>query len=216
MKLSNLLFIGVLGGSGLAACAGKVPETRYYQLASPKTAVASNSGVALVVNSLDTEGAYDDERIVYRLTPFRLDYYDYHRWSAAPGAMIGNYLEQAFEASGRFRSVTREPNPSAPVTLGGRVIAIEEVDKSKTSWVGRIVVELTVVDKNGDMLWSQQYEENEPLTVQTPEGLARALSKALDRIAARAVPVVSDLAVQAAKRDEGAKATASRAARLRP
>jgi uncharacterized lipoprotein YmbA len=80
----------------LSACAGKVPETRFYQLAAPKAASSDNAGVALVIESLDTESAYDDERMVYRLTPYRLDYYNYHRWSSAPGALVGNFLEQAF------------------------------------------------------------------------------------------------------------------------
>ena len=201
----------------LTACAGKTPETRFYQLAAPKAAPSDNSGVSLVIESLDTELAYDDERIVYRLTPYRLDYYNYHRWSAPPGTLVGNYLEQAFEASGRFRAVTREANASAPATLSGRVIAIEEVDKSKTEWLGHVVIELTLTDNaTGDVIWSHQYEENEPLPEQKPEGLAMALSKALERIAARALPEVAERATEIAKAQDAAKATASRAARLKP
>lgn len=207
----------VLLALALSACAGKTPETRFYQLAAPKTAPADNAGVALVIDTLDTEGAYDDERMVYRVTPYRLDYYNYHRWSAAPGALVSNYLEQAFEASCRFRAVTREHNPAAPVTLSGRVIALEEIDKSKTEWIGHVVIELTLVDNTtGDVIWSQQYEENEPLPEQKPEGLAKAMSKALDRIAQRALPIISDHAVQIAKGKDAAKATATRSARLKP
>jgi hypothetical protein len=84
------------------------------------------------------------------------------------------------------------------VTLGGRVIAIEEVDQSKTSWLGRIAVELTVTDTvTNKILWSQRFEETEPLHEQTPEGLARALSRAMSRISERALPEVAELATQA-------------------
>ena len=201
----------------LVACGGKMPETRFYQLAEPAGKTKGGSGVALVVEVLTTDSAYDDERIVYRVTPYRLDYYNYHRWAAAPGTLIANYLERAFEKSGHFSAVTREPNPAAPVTLGGRVIAIEEVDQTKTKWLGRIVVELTLTDSaSGDVVWAQQYEETEPLPLQSPEGLARALSVALERIANRAVPAVSLLAVQTARAHESTKATQSRAARLKP
>ena len=207
----------------LTACAGKLPETRYYQLASPATPAPSNSGVALVVETLETDNAYDDERIVYRLTPYRLDYYNYHRWSAPPGTLIGNFLEAAFEASGRFRSVSRDTNSEAPVILGGRVIALEEVDKSKTSWVGHAVIELRLTDATtGDVVWSQQFDESEPVKDQTPEGLAQALSKALDRIAKNALPLIADHATQIANANGAAKAnaakaaTASRSARLKP
>jgi len=50
--------------------------------------------------------------------------------------MVGNYLEEALEKSGRFRAVTRELTADAPVVFGGRVVAIEEVDRSRTLWIG--------------------------------------------------------------------------------
>jgi ABC-type uncharacterized transport system auxiliary subunit len=203
-------------GCGLGACGGKMPETRFYQLAEPAGKTTPGAGAAIVVEPLTTDTAYDDERMVYRVTPYRLDYYNYHRWSAPPGLLIANYLERAFEKSGRFSAVTRETNPDATVALGGRVVAIEEIDQSKTKWVGRIVLELTLTDtKSGDVLWSEQFEETEPLPIQSPEGLARALSSALERIANRAVPAVSVLAEQVARARVTPKPTRSRAARSR-
>ena len=197
----------------LVACAGKLPATRYYQLATPPTHASGDGSVALVVESLDTDNAYDDDRIVYRLTPYRLDYYDYHRWSAPPGVLIGNYLEAEAEASGRFSAVTRESNPQAAVTLGGRVVAIEEVDKSKTAWLGHVVVELRLTDTaTGEVVWTKQFDETEPVVPQTPEGLAAALSKALDRIAKTALPEIEERATRvAATRTDNKHADATRA-----
>ena len=128
-----------------AACGGKSVQTRYYQLASPSGSKPGDSDV-LVVEPLTTDAGYDDERIVYRTTPFRVDYYQYHRWTSAPGVMVGNYLERALEGSGKFRAVVRERTPGAPVVLAGRVLAIEEVDRSKTEWLGRIALELVLTD----------------------------------------------------------------------
>jgi hypothetical protein len=130
--------------------------------------------------------------------------------------LIANYLERALEKSGKFGAVTRETNPDALVTLGGRVVAIEEVDKSKTQWVGRLVLELTLTNNaTGEVLWAEQFEELEPLPMQSPEGLARAMSTALERIANRAIPAVSVLADQVArgKETEPQKPISSRAAR---
>lgn len=181
----------------VAACGGKLPDTRYYQLAPPAERVAGGE-LTLVLEPLATDSGYDDERIVYRTTPYRLDYYQYHRWSAAPGTLISNYLEQALERSGKFRAVIREASSDAPAVLGGRVVAIEEVDLGPKRWVGRIVVELAVTDpRSGVVLWSEQFEETEPLDKQTPEGLARALSSAMGRIAARAAPGIAAATAQA-------------------
>lgn len=212
MKSVVLVFVTLLG----TACGGKLPETRFYQLASPvtTTAVPDRTGVDLAILPLEADTAYDDERIVYRISPYRLDYYSYHRWSASPGTLVADFLERTFERSGRFRSVTRDTG--APVTLGGRVVAIEEVDSSKTKWLGRIVVELSLTDTTGDVLWTEQYEETEVLEKQSPEGLAHALSIAMNRIAQRALPVVADLAVTAARAREAKATSPSRAARLQP
>ena len=153
----------------------------------------------LVLEPLATDTAYDDERIVYRTTPYRLDYYQYHRWSAAPGVMVANYLEQALERSGRFRAVVRELTQDAPVVLTGRVIAIEEVD-AKTAWVGHLVLELSLTDsKTSETLWTQQFDETEPLPLKNAEGLARALSVALGRVVAKVAPIVSDLSERQAR-----------------
>jgi ABC-type uncharacterized transport system auxiliary subunit len=188
----------------LAACAGKVPETRYYQLATPAPAPAAapapadagptpaDAAPTLVLEPLAAEEAYQDERIVYRASPYRLDYYNYHRWSAPPGMMVSGYLEQALKQSGKFRGVVRELADGAPVVLGGRLIAIEEIDESPTRWLGRVSVELTLKDAmSGEVLWVRELTETEPLTEQTQEGLARALSKAMGRIVARAIPEIA-------------------------
>jgi len=195
MNVSMILIAILFEVLVLGACGGKLPATRFYQLAPSAAAQKPAGDVTLVVEPLATDPAYDDERIVYRTTPYRLDYYQYHRWSSPPGAMVGNYLEQALENSGKFRSVAREVSADAPAVLGGRVIAIEEVDTSKTSWRGRIVIELTLTDaRTGITLWTEQYEETEPLPTQSPEGLAKALSAALERIVAKAAPVVAEIA----------------------
>jgi ABC-type uncharacterized transport system auxiliary subunit len=179
-----------------AACGGKLPETRYYQLAAVAPAKADASGQATIaIEPFATDTAYDDERIVYRQTPYRLDYYHYHRWSALPGVMLAGYFEQALERSGKFRAVVRAPATDATFVLGGRVAAIEEIDTAKTRWVGRIALELVLTDaKSGHAVWTKKIEETEPLRVQSPEGLAEALSAAMARVIARITPDVVAIA----------------------
>lgn len=194
-----------------AACTGKLPETRYYQLAAPSQHAAPGNDL-IVLDTPTTDQAYDDERIVYRTTPYRLDYYQYQRWSSPPGVMVGNYLEQALEASGKFRGVVREMTPDAPVVLSGRVVAIEEVDRSKTAWHGRLVLELVLSDaRSNEALWTRQFEEIEPLRQQTPEGLAAALSTAMQRITAAALPEIATITERQARLrdDKRAAKTAS-------
>lgn len=209
----SILVILVLAALAVPGCGGKIPETRYYQLAAPAASTERHGDAVLVLETLQTDPAYDDERIVYRANPYRLDYYNYHRWSAAPGTLIGNYLETAFERTGKFRAVVREIAPNASVILAGRVVAIEEVDTA-TQWTGRVVVELSLTDaRSGESLWSEQIEELEPLPTRTPEGLAKALSIAMARVAMKAAPVVADLAEKQAALHASQPATVGRLTR---
>jgi ABC-type uncharacterized transport system auxiliary subunit len=188
----------------LAACGGKVPETRYYQLASPAKASASDHGAVVVLEPLAADAAYDDERMVYRTSPFRLDYYDYHRWAAAPGTMVSDYLANALAATGRFRALPRELTDDAPVILGGRVRALEEIDQSKTRWLGHVALTLVLTDAHtGAVVWTRDFDEREPLAAQTPEGLAAALSAAMGRIVTAAAPEIADAAAKAAVHTRG-------------
>jgi len=177
-----------------AACSGTVPTTRYYQIPPPPPDPTAREaeGSVLSIERLASEGAYDDERIVYRVDAVRLDYYQYHRWSTAPGSMVTGYLQQALVHSGKFRSVVRDTTADTAAVLGGRVIAIEEVDESKTRWTAHIAVELTLADpRTGALVWSRAYDQREPLASQTPEGLAHALGIAMGRIAREATPTIA-------------------------
>ncbi|HEU5058106.1 MAG TPA: ABC-type transport auxiliary lipoprotein family protein [Kofleriaceae bacterium] len=180
----------VLGGGFAAACGGgRAPATHYYDLASAARRHAG-TGPVLAVEALEADEPYDDDRIVYRENPYRVDYYHYHRWSAPPGAMVGRHLERALAASGRFGAVLREPPADgAAYVLGGRVLALEEVDVSRRRWLARVALELHLRDaRTGDVVWSRRLEETEPVARQSPEGVARALSRALDRVARRLAP----------------------------
>jgi ABC-type uncharacterized transport system auxiliary subunit len=180
--MKRLLLICIIG------CGGRAPETHYYDLAAAARR-APAAGPVLAIEPLEVDDAYDDERIVYRENPYRLAYYHYHRWSATPGILVAGHLERALEASGHFSAVVRGDSARAALVLGGRVVALEEVDVSKKRWMGRVSLELFLRDAaSGEIVWIEQFDESEPLRKQSPEGLARGISRALDRIARRAAP----------------------------
>lgn len=179
--MTRIIAIAVI----LAACGGKAPPpTRYYQLASPPASAAHG---AIIVEPFQSEAAYDDERIVYRQSPYRIDYYDYHRWTSAPGAMIASYLAQALHAE-------PEGSDDNALVLGGRVLAIEEVDTSPKHWTGRLALEMTARDPSGKVVWTKRFEERVPMPVQSPEGLAHAMTEAMQKIVGEIAPELSALA----------------------
>ena len=186
------LWLGVLV---VVSCGEAIPATRYYGLVAPARVAAAPGTATLDVEPLAAERPYDDDRIVYRVDPFRVDYYEYHHWSASPGTLVANYLIQALDHTGRFRSVVHAPSNAVTMTLGGHVVALEEVDVTPARWVGHVALELDLTDQaTGRQVWSQRYDETEPMPARSPEGLARALTTALARITRSAAPTIARLA----------------------
>ena len=193
-----------------AGCAGSVPATRFYDLAPARSGPVTTTRTApvLAIEPFDTDQGYDDDRIVYRTNPYRFDYYEYHRWNASPGVLVGKFLARALARTGAFSQIVRTPVGDGGVVLSGRVIAIEEVDRSDGPWQGHIVLDLRLADgTTGEVLWSQQFDETAAMPVRSPEGVARAISTALDRVAREIATPVREIADE---RAAAARAQASR------
>jgi ABC-type uncharacterized transport system auxiliary subunit len=177
----------------LAACGG-APPVRYYQLAAPESAEASGGDVVLAVEQLTADAAFEDQRMVYRTSPYRVDYYYYHRWSAPPSLLVTDYLRMAYARTGRFRAVVSGYTPEATAVLTGRVLALEEVDgdQSDGPWRGRVRLELALRDgRSGELLWSRTLSEEEPVESRSPEGVAQALTRAVARIVESTAPEIA-------------------------
>lgn len=135
--------------------------------------------------------AYGGDRIAYKTSAYRLDYYHYHRWSAAPSLLVRAFLRDAYIRAG-LPVCGSSPAVAATVTLGGRLIALREIDVTPSEWVGEIVIDLWVsAPSSGRTIWFQSFVERERLSQRSPEGLARAISAALARIADRSAAPVS-------------------------
>jgi ABC-type uncharacterized transport system auxiliary subunit len=151
------------------------------------------------VEPFAADSSYDAQKIVYRKSPYRLDYYHYHRWAAPPGIMVADYMRDALEHTGDYRAVESGFTGDAVAIVGGRLIHFEEVDESEQRWKARIKVAVHVrIAQTGELAWSKTLVEEEPLDSQSPEGLARAMSVALERVVAKTAPEIRALTEQLA------------------
>lgn len=169
---------------GLLAC-GSTPETVHYRLDLEPSRVDQppESRPALAIEHFGVDAAYDQPQIAYRDSPYRLQRYHYHRWAAPPGLLLTDALRSAYQATGRFASVTSGTTARSDLVLSGHIAALEEVDVTEDEWIGRVVLELRVRDATtGDLLWSDTVERRETLEERSPAGLAEALSRALTSI----------------------------------
>lgn len=105
-----------------SACASTPPDTHYYQLVVAQTRRPPGLAHDLVlgIEAFAVNSAYATERIVYRRSPYRLDYYNYHRWIAEPSLQIAEYLREAYARTGAFARVASGQSGDSTLTLGGR------------------------------------------------------------------------------------------------
>jgi ABC-type uncharacterized transport system auxiliary subunit len=192
--LASLSVAGCLSGLGGG---GGTPEPRYYALsAPPATGQGQRGTLSIAVEELRADAPYDERRIVYRVSPHRLAYYEDDQWAAAPGLLVADSLRRAYQASGRFAMVLSEANVDATAILSGRVLAFEEV-KAGRERAGHLSLELTLRDaESGRILWSRRLSERVALDRPTRESLAAALSRAVARVAAT---TADELAAAAAR-----------------
>ncbi len=204
----------------LVSC-GSRPDIRYYQLKVDQTAILraddSTPRVVFAVEAMIGDSAYEDPRIVYRVSPYRLDYYHYHRWTAPPGVMLSDFLRDAYEQTGYFDSVVAGFSPDASVFLYGRLVAFEEVDVEKDSWLARIKINLALREAaTGDVIWNRTITEEVSVTDRTPEGVAAAMSAAATRIVADTAPEFARLAANAHERSRRRRSRDSAMDSLQP
>jgi ABC-type uncharacterized transport system auxiliary subunit len=178
---------------GASACAS-LPQTHFYRLTPARTEAAREpmAGV-LAIQPLEADSVYSDDQILYRTGPTRVDYYNYHRWISPPAIQLTDYLRDALTRSGLFRRVQSTLDPNADAALAGRVVAFDEVDVSPAEWKGQVDLELELSDaRTGAPFWSKRYAVSERIAERSPEGLAVALSAAMQRIVDASAPELAN------------------------
>lgn len=187
--------IGAPAVAVILACAPTVPTTHLYRVELPTTSGLEPSPCepqtrgSLLVRDMRVAGAYDDARMIYRESEYRLQRYEYHEWIVPPGELVSDALRDGYAASGWFARVEREPDASIDAELHGRVLAIEEVDLTKTRWAGHLRLELELFDaRTHERLWAHEYDLTRPLEERSPDGLAAAISSGLREVIDASAP----------------------------
>jgi len=175
----------------LQSCGG-VPETYYYTLAFEPDKKTTDGHAplpfALGVQKFESEVIYDDDRIIYRDSPFEVKYYFYRRWVAPPRHLVTEKVVNYLSDSGLFEKVTTYPSPAnVKYVLSGRLLAFEEWDEPN-NWYGKVVFTASLHEPTTQrVIWKSKFEHLQPVTKKIPAAVVEALSlsmkKCLDELA---------------------------------
>ncbi len=167
----------------LPSCGG-VPETFYYTPAfepgEPLNDGHSRLPFALGVEKFESEMIYDDDRIIYRNSPFEIKYYHYRRWVGPPRHLVTEKVLSHLSESGLFERVTAYPAMvNVKYVLGGRLLAFEEWDE-QDKWYGKVTFKASLYEPATQrVVWSGTFSHQQPVAKKIPAAVVEALSLSL-------------------------------------
>jgi ABC-type uncharacterized transport system auxiliary subunit len=123
--------------------------------------------------------------MVYRSSPYRLDFYNYHRWAAAPAELVTDWTRRYLRRSGLFAKVFPATEGNADWFLGGVIRQLEEVDQENT-WEAALSIDFWLAPAGQRApVWFQSYTATQQADKRNPEAIAAAMSRNLENILAR-------------------------------
>lgn len=172
----------------LSSCMSS-PGRKYYQLyleGEEKPAEKTINKI-IMIEQVKVDDLYDDFRVVYRISPFQINYYSYAFWADKPAKLIRDSLTHYFLKRQIFRKVIQEISEGIPdIVLKSKIHFIEEID-SPESWYARLSMEIEVLDfESNERLYFQQFDRREPLYAKNvalvPVVLSNILEAELNKI----------------------------------
>lgn len=174
------------------------PAVQHYVLAvtlPEKATHTHTTSETLVVRPFTARDPYNQERLVYRSSPYQLDFYQYHRWASSPAQQITDWTRQYLRRAGLFAKVFPSPQGDANLTLSGAIRQIEEVDHNQT-WEAILSIDVWLTrPRQRSPFWFQSYTVSRQAARRNPTAIAEALSHnlaaILHQLATDLVPVVN-------------------------
>lgn len=159
------------------------PEVHYYALALQLPEARPNTAkTSLVIRPLSARDPYNQERIVYRTSPYAFDLYNFHRWASFPAEQVTHWTRRYLQATGLFSQVFPTTDGNADIVLDGRIRQFEEIDREAT-WEAALSIEFWLI-RSGERspFWSRPYSATKPASRRNPEAIAEAMSQGLEDI----------------------------------
>lgn len=164
----------------LAACASS-PEIRYFRVEYPLPGPSANSPLPLTLGiaRLAAPEPYREERIIYRTSPYEVQYYTYNRWESPPVDMVNDRLLEQLATSGRFRRVVPwRRGEVVDYRLEARLRRFEELDEAD-GWYGLVELEYELLDRDGRSFLREVMSQRVKVEPRTMGGVVEALSRGL-------------------------------------
>jgi ABC-type uncharacterized transport system auxiliary subunit len=167
----------------------KVPVKQYYVLnyTPSLTRERLNPGpydCTVRLREFNIEEAYRKPQIVYRKSPFQLQYYVYQSWAVNPERIITDLLHKHLLTANLVSNVVRrfDEGHKPDYEINGIIEAIEEYDSDKL-WFAHIALRITIIRmRDGRTMYSRRFDHRKRVFENQPEYVVREMSALLEYI----------------------------------
>jgi len=184
--------VGLVAVLVWASCGGS-PPTHYYTLETPSAPAPSDPTTNLVLGVERFRGPdiMRDDRIVHYQSSTQLNFYQQHRWSADPTAMLAELCHRWLEQKGVFAEIRLAPyRDPVDYSLRGRVLDFEEVD-DPTGVKGRVGLELSLVrSRDRQVIFFERRQAEAAVQEKGVAGVVSALNSATRQLLDEMMPGV--------------------------
>lgn len=169
----------------LVGCMSKVKYPAYYTLhlepaADPPIVEGTRPSVA--VREFRSPAYVRQGAIVYRASPEKVGFYNYHRWAIDPREFLTNAMVDRLRASGRFAETKiYDGRSDVDFIFSGRLEKLEEVD-----YEGGVRVEVALSAqmtelRSGKTVWADAASETVEVDKRSVPAVVAEMSHAMDR-----------------------------------
>jgi len=179
----------ILAAALMIGC-GSTHAKRYFEIRSVASGEPALPKIErrLLVEAPSVDPLYDDIRILYRVSPFEIEYYPYELWAEKPGKQVGAAMAEYFGKMKVFAAISRDPRMESPeIVLKSRLHVIEEID-NPDAWQARLAMDLEFVDvTSGKPLVSWTFDRKGQMAKEHVGDLPVVLSRILEEELGKAV-----------------------------
>ena len=144
----------------------------------------------LLIDDVEINETYRDQRIIYRESPFQVKYYNFVLWSKTPDELIKDAVIDFWKKRAIFKKVNAfGSEDDADLTMRIRIDAVEKCYVQK-NWYVRLALDAEIVDaKNNGILFIHSFDRKTRLAGKkiryVPEMISKILHEELLKIEAK-------------------------------
>ncbi len=163
------------------------PMKKYYQINLEDISMQKSQSFdlksidkILLVDKIDMEEIYNDYRLIYRKSPFQLNYYSYKFWIKKPDRVIKDAIVLYLSNKKIFNKVIIEFLEGEPdLIMKVRTNIIEEYDIGE-NWFAHLSMKFEITDfKSGKLILAHEFDRKKRLIIKKVDNIPICLSKIL-------------------------------------